>query len=105
MSRKNFIISFTFSYHVIRMKILRKIGPKGQIVIPKIVRDCIGIKPGDTVVIEVREGKIIITPGTGLREFVESFCSVVKENVAEKIDLKRLIESETEKRLALQKRC
>ncbi|MCD6095411.1 MAG: AbrB/MazE/SpoVT family DNA-binding domain-containing protein, partial [Thermoprotei archaeon] len=30
------------------MRILRKVGPKGQIVIPKIVRDYIGIKPGDT---------------------------------------------------------
>ena len=83
------------------MKIPRRIGPKGQIVIPKIVRDYVGIKPGDTVLIEVREGEIVITPGTDPREFVESFCSVVKEKLTEKIDLKRLIESEVEERLAL----
>ena len=83
------------------MKIPRRIGPKGQIVIPKIVRDFVGIKPGDTVLIEVREGEIVITPGADPREFVESFCSVVKEKLAEKIDLERLIESEVEKRLAL----
>ena len=83
------------------MKISRKIGPKGQIVIPKIVRDYLGIKPGDTVVIEVREGEVVIIPGTDPREFVEGFCSVVKEKLTEKIDRERLIESEIEERLAL----
>jgi len=38
------------------MRVLRRIGPKGQIVIPKIMRDYLGIKPGDTVVMEVRGG-------------------------------------------------
>ena len=94
-------IGFTFSYHVVRMRVLRKIGPKGQIVIPKIIRDYLGIKPGDTVVMEVREGEIAIIPGTDPREFVESFCSVVKEKLTEKIDLERLIESEVEERFAL----
>ena len=60
------------------MKTLRKIGAKGQIVIPKNVRDYIGIRPGDTVVIEARGGKIVITPEPDPREFVEDFCSVVK---------------------------
>jgi len=83
------------------MRIPRKIGPKGQIVIPKVIRDYVGIKPGDTVVIEVREGEIVIIPGRDPREFVEGFCSVVKEKLAEKIDLERLIESEVEERLAL----
>jgi len=86
---------------MVRMRIPRKIGPKGQIVIPKVVRDYVGIKPGDTVVIEVREGEIVIIPGRDPREFVEGFCSVVKEKLAEKIDLERLIESEVEERLAL----
>ena len=83
------------------MRVPRKIGPKGQIVIPKIIRDYLGIKPGDMVVIEVREGEIVIIPGSGPREFVEGFCSVVKEKLTEKIDLERLIESEVEERLAL----
>jgi len=83
------------------MKVPRKIGPKGQIVIPKIIRDYLGIKPGDTVVIEVREGEIVIIPGRDPREFVEGFCSVVKEKLTEKIDLERLIESEVEERFAL----
>ena len=83
------------------MKIPRRIGPKGQIVIPKIVRDFVGIKPGDTVLIEVREGEIVIIPGTDPREFVEDFCSVVKDKLAEEIDLDRLVEREVEERFAL----
>ena len=83
------------------MRVLRKIGPKGQIVIPKIIREYLGVKPGDTVILEVREGELVIVPGTGPREFVEGFCSVVKDKLTEKIDLERLIESEVEGRLAL----
>ena len=83
------------------MRVLRRVGPKGQIVIPKIVRDYLGIKPGDTVVMEVREGEIAIIPGRDPRGFVEGFCSVVKEKLTEKIDLERLIESEVEERVSL----
>jgi len=83
------------------MRVLRKIGPKGQIVIPKIIREYLGVKPGDTVILEVREGELVIVPGRDPREFVEGFCSVVKEKLAEKIDLERLIESEVEERFAL----
>jgi len=83
------------------MRVLRRVGPKGQIVIPKIVRDYLGIKPGDTVMMEVREGEIAIIPGRDPREFVEGFCSVIKEKLTEKIDLERLIESEIEERLGL----
>jgi len=86
---------------VVGMRILRKIGPKGQIVIPKIIREYLGVKPGDTVILEVREGEIVIVPGRDPREFVEGFCSVVKDKLTEKIDLERLIESEVEERFAL----
>jgi len=86
---------------VVGMRVPRKIGSKGQIVIPKIIRDYLGVKPGDTVILEVREGEIVIIPGTDPREFVEGFCSVIKEKLTERIDLERLIESEVEERLAL----
>ena len=37
-----------------------KVGPKGQIVIPKEFRDKLGIKPGGTVFIDLRDGVIEI---------------------------------------------
>ncbi|MEM1515568.1 MAG: AbrB/MazE/SpoVT family DNA-binding domain-containing protein [Candidatus Bathyarchaeia archaeon] len=83
------------------MRIRRRVGEKGQIVIPEIVREYIGIKPGDEVVMEVKEKELIITPGVSPEEFVEGFCSVVKRKLTSKIDLERLIEQEVEERFAL----
>ena len=37
-----------------------KVGPKGQIVIPKIFRDNFGILPGREVILEYEEGKLAI---------------------------------------------
>jgi len=37
------------------LEIRRKIGQKGQIVIPKIVRELLAVSPGDEIIMEVRE--------------------------------------------------
>jgi AbrB family looped-hinge helix DNA binding protein len=34
-----------------------KVGPKGQVVLPKAVRESLGIEPGDDVTIEERDGE------------------------------------------------
>lgn len=39
------------------MKLKVKVGSKGQIVIPKYVRDSLGIKPNDLVLVDVDNGK------------------------------------------------
>ena len=38
------------------------VGPKGQVVVPKALRDALHIRPGDAVVVEVREGLLVLTP-------------------------------------------
>lgn len=83
------------------MRIRRRVGEKGQIVIPKIVREYVGIKPGDEVVMDVKEKELVITPVVSPENFVEDFCSVVKRKLASKVDLERLLEQEVEERLAL----
>jgi AbrB family looped-hinge helix DNA binding protein len=82
------------------MKIKRTIGPKGQIVIPKDIREYLSLKPGSPVTLEVREGEVVIRPETNPEEFVKKFCEFPKK-LTEKIDLKRIYEEELEERLGV----
>jgi AbrB family looped-hinge helix DNA binding protein len=45
----------------------RSLGEKGQIVIPKDVRNYLGLKPGSEVILEVRGRELIIKPGESLK--------------------------------------
>jgi len=98
---KSLLYKFNFSFSVVYMRIRRKIGQKGQIVIPKVIREYAGIRAGDEVVMEVREGEVIIRSGVDPKEFVESFCSVPGKKLTKKIDLEGLLEQEVEERFAL----
>ncbi len=40
---------------VILMRVKRRIGPKGQVVIPKKFREALGLRSGVEVVVELRE--------------------------------------------------
>lgn len=42
--------------------IVRRVGPKGQVVIPSNIREMLEIKPGEEVVVEVRDGTVLIKP-------------------------------------------
>ena len=42
-----------------------KVGPKGQIVIPKHIRDSLGVRPSDNVLIDFEDGKAVLE---GVRE-------------------------------------
>jgi len=41
-------------------KMTQKVGPKGQVVIPKKMRDELGIEPGDEVVVSLSESGVLI---------------------------------------------
>ena len=41
-------------------KMAQKVGPKGQVVIPKKFRDELGIEPGDEVVVSLSENGVLI---------------------------------------------
>ncbi|MBI3940729.1 MAG: AbrB/MazE/SpoVT family DNA-binding domain-containing protein [Acidobacteria bacterium] len=53
----------------------RQIGSRGQIVLPKDIRDHFSIKPGTKVSFEVRRNEIVIKPEKLGEEFVDYFCS------------------------------
>lgn len=54
-------------------RILARIGPKGQTVIPKPVRDELGLRPGDEVYIYTHSGHAQIEPPLSRNAWQEAF--------------------------------
>ena len=79
------------------MYMRRSLGEKGQIVIPKDVRDYLGLKPGSEVILEVRGRELIIKPGGDPEKFVEEFVNVPRKLKSVDINmLKKVLEEEYE---------
>ncbi len=60
------------------MKVKGRVGPKGQVVIPKELRDEFKISPGDEVSFDVKEGTILIYPSLDPEKAVDDLLNVVK---------------------------
>ena len=75
----------------------RKIGPKGQIVIPKDIRDYLGLKSGSEVVLEVKGRELVLRSDVNPEKFVEEFSSVPNK-LKHKVDLKKLYEEQLEEK-------
>ena len=78
------------------MIIKRKVGPKGQVVIPKDVRELLNIKPGSEVLIEVRNDEIIIRSNLNGQEFLKKFIETPKK-LSKKIDFKKVYDKQYER--------
>jgi len=78
---------------MLRMK--SKIGPKGQAVIPKEIREMMGIRPGSEVVFEVRGGEVVVKPLQNMSSVDELTRLVpLKLKLRNEVDLKQIILSE-----------
>ena len=65
---------------------VRKVGSKGQVVIPKVFRDNLGIKPGENVDIAVEDDKVIIQRQTKETKPVLERIAKQSEDSAEDTD-------------------
>jgi AbrB family looped-hinge helix DNA binding protein len=73
----------------------RIIGPKGQVVIPKEIRDEAGLTEGVEVTIELRNGEVVLRrPAPSTKSYLEYFTSTYGEKVKGKVDIEKLIEEE-----------
>ena len=52
------------------VKLKVKVGAKGQVVIPKVIRDKLGIKPGEILLVDEKDGKIVMEK-CDVEEFIE----------------------------------
>ena len=71
---------------------IRTVGKKGQVTIPKEIREKFGLKEGSKVSFEIKEDEIVIKPEKSGKDFVEEWCSIVKKKLDKPIDLRRLKE-------------
>jgi len=69
----------------------KKIGPKGQILIPKPIRDALGLHPGVEVLIEVRGDEVIITKPKIEGSYTEYYISTRSPKLKKPVDVKKII--------------
>ncbi|MGC8563156.1 MAG: AbrB/MazE/SpoVT family DNA-binding domain-containing protein [Thermoplasmata archaeon] len=77
-----------------------KIGPKGQIVIPKDIRDKLGIKEFSEVLVDVRGTEVVISRSAPLSvPYADFFTSTYAKKLKKKVDLKKILDEEYERNL------
>lgn len=81
---------------------IRTVGKKGQVTIPKEIRERFGLKEGEKVIFEVRGDEIVMRPKRSGEDYVEELVSVIREKheAPEPAELKRLYYGQIEERLS-----
>ncbi len=76
------------------MKITREIGEKGQVVIPKDIREMLNLRSGGKVVFEIKDKEVLIKPEQDVEEFLKDFFSIhekLKKNITIK-EIKKILD-------------
>lgn len=74
------------------MKEVAVVNKKGQVTIPSEMREKLGIEEGSILRIEMRDDEIVIRSEKSGKEFVEEWCSIVKNKLKIPLNLKKLKE-------------
>lgn len=76
-----------------------KVGPKGQVVIPKQIRDRVGIRAGSEVVVEIQGEDVVIKrsyPPT--QSYVDYYIASYSKKLRREVNIKKIIEEESVER-------
>ena len=79
------------------MIIKREIGEKGQVVIPKDIREFLGLEKGQKIVFEIKDKDVLLKKEQDVEKFLNEFFSVArsKKNFSIK-DIKKIREDQYE---------
>lgn len=78
------------------------IGRKGQVVIPKGIRERTGLREGSSVTVDARGEEVVIkrvSPPT--KSYVEYFTATYSKKLAKNVDIKAILEEEKYERVRL----
>ena len=80
------------------MIIKREIGEKGQVVIPKDIREYLGLRKGEKVVFEIRGKEVVLKQEQDAEDFLEDFFNTpkIKRKLTTR-EIKKIIEEQYEK--------
>jgi len=73
----------------------KNLGPKGQVVIPKAMRETIGLKPGAEISLELRQDEIVITKPKIKGKYTEYYSSTRSSKLRKQVNIKELLAEET----------
>jgi len=79
----------------------KNVGQKGQVVIPKQLRDAIGLKPGVEVILELRGDEIIISKPKIEGSYTEYYTTTQTPKLKKLVNIKELINQEAIQRNAI----
>jgi AbrB family looped-hinge helix DNA binding protein len=83
-------------------KITRVVGPKGQVVIPKEIRDQTGLVEGAEVIVGLRVSEVVLRRSSPLTEsYVDYFTTALGEKTERRVETKKIIEEEVLDRSSL----
>jgi AbrB family looped-hinge helix DNA binding protein len=78
-----------------------KVGAKGQVVLPKELRDDLGIKPGDEVVFDKRDEEIVVRRAKTKRELLDELVGSLPPSDVDPLEVlleERRLDREREER-------
>ena len=79
----------------------KNVGQKGQVVIPKQLRDAMGLKPGVEVILELRGDEIVISKPKIEGSYTEYYTTTQAPKLKKLVNIKELINQEVTQRHAI----
>jgi AbrB family looped-hinge helix DNA binding protein len=74
------------------------VGPKGQVVIPKDIRDKIGIKEYSEVIVDIMDDSVIIRKlKPESVTYVDYYCTTYSRKLTKRADIKKITEEQYER--------